>query len=76
MIIVQIKIQHVTLNDSVKSIERNYIELYAVKQTANMNHEELLINYLLHASLGTVLPLKEFATSADEVNTQTRVTIK
>ena len=35
-----------------------------------MNHEELMINYLLHASLGTGLPLKESVNSAEEVNSQ------
>lgn len=74
MIIVQIKIQHVTPNESIKSIGRSYIKLYAVKQTANMNHEELMINYALHASLGTALPLKESANSVEEVNSQTGVT--
>lgn len=74
MIIVQIKIQHVTPNDSIKSTGRNYIKLYAVKQTANMNHEELMINYSLHASLGTALLLKESANSAEEVNSQIGVT--
>lgn len=63
-----------TRNDSVKSIRRNYIKIYAVKQTANMNHEELMINYSMHASLGTALPLKEFANSVEEVNSQTEVT--
>lgn len=63
-----------TPNDSIKSIGRNGIKLYAVKQTANMNHEELMINYSLHASLGTARPLKESANSAEEVNSQTGVT--
>lgn len=39
-----------------------------------MNHEELMINYSMHASLGTALPLKEFANSVEEVNSQTEVT--
>lgn len=39
-----------------------------------MNHEELMINYSLHASLGTALPLKESANSAEEVNSQTGLT--
>lgn len=71
---VQIKIQHVTPNESIKSIGRNYIKLYAVKQTANMNHEELMINYSLHASLGTGLPLKQSANSVEEVNSQICIT--
>lgn len=74
MIIVQIKIQHVTPNECIKSIGKNYIKLYAAKQTANMNHEELMINYSLHASLGTALPLKESANSVEGVNSQTRIT--
>lgn len=63
-----------TRNDSVKSIRRNYIKIYVVKQTANMNHEELMINYSMHASLGAALPLKELANSVEEVNSQTEVT--
>lgn len=63
-----------TPNESIKSIGRNYIKLYAVRQTANMNHEELMINYSLHASLGTALPLKESANSVEEVNSQTGIT--
>lgn len=63
-----------TPNESIKSIARNYIKLYAVKQTANMNHEELMINYSLHASLGTALPLKQSANSMEELNSQTCIT--
>lgn len=63
-----------TRNDSIKSIGRNYIKIYAVKQTANMNHEELMINYSMHASLGIALPLQKFANSVEEVNSQTEVT--
>ena len=63
-----------THNDSIKSIGRNYNKIYAVKQTANMNHEELMINYSMHASLGTALPLKDFTNSVEGVNSQTEVT--
>lgn len=39
-----------------------------------MNHEELMINYSLHASLGTALPLKESENSVEEINSQTGIT--